>query len=52
MVTEALESIARSSGHEETYEEAMEALLADMKKGWKLNLGDKIPWTRDELHER
>jgi hypothetical protein len=32
--------------------EAVERMIARMKKGYNLGLNDSIPWTRDELHER
>jgi hypothetical protein len=32
--------------------EAAERMIARMEKGYNLGFNDKIPWTRDELHER
>ncbi len=34
------------------YEEARERQLRLLKRGLNLGIGDKITWTRDELHER
>jgi hypothetical protein len=34
------------------YEAVREQALKRLQKGYPLGLGDKVPWTRDELHER
>lgn len=49
MLTEQLDELLdRESG----YERARRRALADLERGWDLGLGDKVTWTRDELHER
>jgi predicted transcriptional regulator len=50
MLAEELESLVAK---EDQYEAAQKRLLARMRKGFKLGLKDgRVPWTRDELHER
>jgi hypothetical protein len=49
MLTEQLEELLdRESG----YDRARRRALRDLERGWDLGLGDKVAWTRDELHER
>jgi predicted transcriptional regulator len=49
MLTEQLDELLdRESG----YERARRLALADLERGWDLGLGEKVTWTRDELHER
>lgn len=52
LVRESLEKAVSNGAREETYEEAMAGLVASMRKGYDLGFDGKIPWTRDELHER
>jgi predicted transcriptional regulator len=49
LLVEALEEMVR---HNDAYEQAYERWRESMKHPLNLGLGDKIPWTRDELHER
>jgi len=45
--------LERLVAKEEAYEAAKKRLLARMRKGFNLGLKDgRVPWTRDELHER
>lgn len=37
---------------EKAYEAARSRQLAIMREGLAIGIGDEIPWTRDELHER
>jgi hypothetical protein len=37
---------------DEQYEAAQKRALARMRKGFDLGLKGRIPWSRDELHER
>jgi hypothetical protein len=47
------EELERLVGNDEAYEAAQKRLLARMRKGFNLGLKDgRVPWTRDELHER
>jgi len=49
MLTEQLDELLdRESG----YEQARRQALRDLEHGWMLGLGDKVSWSRDELHER
>ena len=49
MLTEQLdELLERESG----YERARKRSLATLARGYDLGIGDKVSWTRDELHER
>ena len=49
MLTEQLEELLdRESG----YERARTRALRDLERGFELGLGDKVTWSRDELHER
>lgn len=50
MLTQALRKIAE--GEEETYEEAHQAMMADIRKGFNIGTRGKITLTRDQLHER
>ncbi len=43
---------AESKRRDEDYRDAMQRALAMMGTGFPLGLGEKIPWSRDELHER
>lgn len=54
IVTKALDRELREGDERETYEQAMDGLLADMRRGWDVPLTDHapVPWTRDEAHER
>ena len=49
LLVEALEEMVR---HNDAYEQALRALAREHEESRDLGLGDKIPWTRDELHER
>ncbi len=49
MLTEQLEELLdRETG----YDRARRQALRDLEHGWELGLGDKVTWSRDELHER
>lgn len=50
LVRASLESIAQEE--ESRFQQSWRELRADMERGYNLGLGDKIPWTRDEIHER
>jgi len=46
-------SVSRRMAKEEEYEAAQKRLLARMRSGFNLGLKDgRVPWTRDEIHER
>ncbi len=49
LIRQVLEEIVRK---EEGYEVAMKKHLEILKKGFDFHLKGKIPWTREELHER
>jgi predicted transcriptional regulator len=49
LLVEALEELVR---HNDSYEQAYERWRESMKNPRDLGTGGKIPWTRDELHER
>ncbi len=49
MLTEALRQLV---DEEDGYAEARRRMLADLKTGYKLGTQGRIPWTREELHER
>ncbi len=49
LLVEALEEMVR---HNDAYEQAYARWRESMKNPPNLGLDDKIPWTRDELHER
>jgi hypothetical protein len=51
LVAELLEDAAAKREAGETYEEAMAALLADMRRGYDFAMDQNRP-TRDEAHER
>jgi hypothetical protein len=47
------EELEKLVGKDEEYEAAQKRLLARMRKGFNLGLKDgRVPWTRDEIHER
>ena len=49
MLTEQLDELLdRESG----YERARTQALRNLERGFELGLGDKVTWSRDELHER
>lgn len=49
LLTEQLDELLdRESG----YEQARTRALRDLERGFELGLGDKVAWSRDELHER
>lgn len=49
LLTEQLDELLdRESG----YEQARTRALRDLERGFELGLGDKVGWSRDELHER
>jgi hypothetical protein len=45
-------SFERAIQEDIDYEEAKVRALKIMEKGFDLGLKDRIPWTRDELHDR
>ena len=49
LLVRALEDLVR---HNDDYQEARERALNRLRNPTDLGLGDKITWTRDELHER
>ena len=49
LLVRALEDLVR---HNDDYQEARERALHRLRNPTDLGLGDKITWTRDELHER
>lgn len=49
MLTEQLDELLDG---ETGYEQARRRALRDLEHGWELGLGDKVTWSRDELHER
>jgi hypothetical protein len=47
------EELERLVSKDEEYEAAQQRALARMRKGFNLGLKDgRVPWTRDEIHER
>ncbi|MCX6591205.1 MAG: DUF6364 family protein [Acidobacteria bacterium] len=51
LVSELLEDAATKHDAQETYDQAMAALLADMRRGYDLGMDQNKP-SRDEAHER
>jgi hypothetical protein len=49
LVAKLIEEQLESRRH---YEVMRERALKALKEGYPFALGDNIPWTRDELHER
>jgi hypothetical protein len=45
-------AILRLMNEDDQYEKSKRRLLERMRKGYDLGFGEKVPWTRDELHER
>jgi hypothetical protein len=48
-VAKLIEEQVESRRH---FEIMRERALRHLEEGYSLGLGDKVPWTRDELHER
>jgi hypothetical protein len=54
-MTQLVENAIRKSianGHDDEYERAKKSFIARLKNPPNWGIGEKIPWTRDELHER
>ena len=46
------EQLAEILNRDDEYERARRRILADLDRGWDLGTNGRIPWSRDELHER
>jgi len=51
LAEEAIRKVV-ANGQDDEYERAKRSFIARLKNPPDWGIGEKIPWTRDELHER